>query len=74
MQQNTGVIPYLDIPFKAHIDTALVTRTYGVTRTVAMDINKIAKEIQPEIERFMRGIFAGHICEGNEYDNLSFKQ
>lgn len=68
--QATGAIPYLDIPFKAHIDRALVTRTNGVSRTVAMDINKIAKEIQPEIERFMRGIFAGYICEGNELDNL----
>jgi len=54
------------VSFKAKAAVKLLeSRTGGVNRHTAIRINEIAEDIQPEIEKFIRGIFAN--CNFIEY-------
>lgn len=54
----------------AHASKFLESRSGGVSRATAKKIHKIATDAQPEIEKFMRGIFEDLIVTAEKPHNL----
>lgn len=48
----------------------LKSRVGGVSNATAMKIHKVASEIQPEIETFIRGLFADYMVTAEKPNNL----
>ncbi len=54
----------------AHASKFLESRSGGVSRATAKKIHKIAADAQPEIEKFMRGIFSDLMVTAEKPNNL----